>query len=306
MKHKRIWICISCILSLLLLGSIGCNIYFLFFEKVSYLQSPEEIYIMEAGILNNNLELATGEDVELTYDFNHEEYPVLIDKYQLDEIAGTGTELCQALNLMNEFAPRLQHDSYYDNHIEMNALALLEFSLDKKSQGINCRSKAQILNEMCLALGIYSRKVWIMPNSGYDTDCHVVNEIWDTSLNKWVMLDITNNQYWIDEEGTPLSVLEIRQKGAAQEFCTPIEPGENQDNRNHLKNTHLADYLYIMKNLTYMEYCDSYSVGKAELLYLLFPENLKTNYEYLISEEAVNRPPTGSVDFLHEKSNDGD
>ena len=46
-----------------------------------------------------------------------------------------------------------------------------------------------------LALGIYARKVWIMPNSGYDSDCHVVNEVWDSTLNKWVMLDITNNQY---------------------------------------------------------------------------------------------------------------
>lgn len=297
MKHKSLRICIYCIISLLLLGSIGFNIYFLFFENVSYLQNPEEIYIMEAGILRNNLEFAAEEDVEITYDFNHEEYASLIADYQIDEIAGTGTELEQALNLMNEFAPRLQHDSYYDNHIEMNALALLEFSLDKKVHGINCRAKAQILNEMCLALGIYSRKVWIMPNSGYDSDCHVVNEIWDTSLNKWVMLDITNNQYWVDEEGTPLSILEIRQKGAMQEFCTPAEPGENLNDLNKLKQAHLSEFLYIMKNLTYMEYCDSYSVGEARMQYLLFPKNLETNYEYLVSEEAVSRPPAGFSEF---------
>lgn len=78
-------------------------------------------------------------------------------------------------------------------------LALLAYSLDNNSHGINCRSKAQILNEMCLALGIYARKVWIMPSSMYDTDCHVVNEVWDTALQKWVMLDVTNNQYWVDE-----------------------------------------------------------------------------------------------------------
>lgn len=293
MKNHKSRMLVICLLLLLLITSIGFNIYFVFFNGVSYLQNPEEIYIMEAGILNNNREFATGEDIDLTYDFNHEEYPVLIRDYQIDEIAGTGTELEQALNLMNEFAPRLQHDSYYDNHIEMNALALLEFSLDQKVHGINCRAKAQILNEMCLALGIYSRKLWIMPNSGYDNDCHVVNEIWDTSLNKWVMLDITNNQYWVDEEGTPLSVLEIRQKGALQEFCTPVEPGENQNDLNKLKQTHFSEFLYIMKNLAYMEYCDSYSVGEAEIKYLLFPKNLKTDYEYLISEDVVTRPPAG-------------
>lgn len=53
---------------------------------------------------------------------------------------------------MDTYAPGLYHQSYYDNSIEMNALSLLAYSLDNKSQGINCRNKAQILNEMCLAL----------------------------------------------------------------------------------------------------------------------------------------------------------
>lgn len=292
MKQKALHICIYCLLSLLLLGSIGCNLYFLFWGSQSYLQAPEEIYIMEAGILNNNLDFTEGEVIELEYDFNHEEYSDLITDYHIDEIAGSGTQLQQALNLMDEFAPRLYHDSYYDNHVEMNAPALLSYSLDKQSQGINCRSKAQILNEMCLALGIYSRKVWIMPNSGYDNDCHVVNEIWDTTLNKWVMLDITNNQYWVDETGTPLSILEIREKGAKREFCTPVVPGESLNDLEALKDKHLSEFLYIMKNLTYTEYCSRYSVGEGKPMYLLFPKNLDTDYEYIISEESVVCPPT--------------
>lgn len=291
MKRKPLHICIYCILSILLLGSIGCNLYFLFRGNQSYLQAPEEIYTMEAGILNNNLDFTEGEVIELEYDFNHEEYSDLIADYHIDEIAGSGTGLQQALNLMDEFAPRLYHDSYYDNHVEMNAPALLSYSLDKRSQGINCRSKAQILNEMCLALGIYSRKVWIMPNSGYDNDCHVVNEIWDTALNKWVMLDITNDQYWVDETGTPLSILEIREKGAAREFCTPVVPGESLDDLEALKDKHLSEFLYIMKNLTYTEYCSRYSAGEGKPLYLLFPENLSTDYEYIISEESIVCPP---------------
>ena len=37
---------------------------------------------------------------------------------------------------MNEYSGRLRHKSDYDNHVEMNALALLEYSLDNKKQGI--------------------------------------------------------------------------------------------------------------------------------------------------------------------------
>ena len=192
---------------------------------------------------------------------------------------------------MDEYAPRLTHKSNYDNSVDMNALSLLKHSLDNESHGINCRNKAQILNEMCLALGIYSRKVWIMPNSIYDSDCHVVNEVWDTKLGKWVMLDITNNEYWVDENGTPLSVLEIRYKGAMQEFCTPVKPGDRLDDLEGLKEKYIGDFLYIMKNMVYMQYCHRFTVGESEVIYMLFPENLDTKYEMIISEESCERAP---------------
>lgn len=290
MNKKRSLIIII-VLSMLLVGSIGVNLYFAFWGFDTYLQSTDEIYIMEAGILRNNLEFAAGKDIDFIYDFDNDDYSVLISDYGIDNIAGEGSELEKALRLMDEFAPRLTHKSNYDNSVEMTALSLLEHSLDKKANGINCRNKAQILNEMCLALGIYSRKVWIMPNSGYDNDCHVVNEIWDTELNKWIMLDITNNEYWVDENGTPLSILEIRQKGAMREFCTPIQPGDNTDNLEQLKEKYIGDFLYIMKNMVYMEYCDKYTVGESETIYLLFPDNLDTDYEKIISLNACEKAP---------------
>ncbi|MBO4409529.1 MAG: transglutaminase domain-containing protein [Spirochaetales bacterium] len=260
-------------------------------SSVSYLQDPEEIYIMEAGILRSQLELGDGEDIVLGYDFDNPEYPELIAKYGIDRIAGSGSELERALRLMDEFSRRLKHESFFDNHVEMNALALLEYSLDKPSHGINCRSKAQILNEMCLALGIAARKVWIMPLSPYDNDCHVVNEVWDTELGKWVMLDITNNEYWIDENGTPLSILEIREKGARNELCTPVYATESTANPARLKEKHMGDFLYIMKNMVYTEYLDTYTVGENASIYILFPKNLKTKYDKIISQASVERAP---------------
>lgn len=289
-RKRPFAICIV-VLSALLLVSVGINIYFVFWGFDSYLQSTDEIYIMEAGILRNNLDFADGEDIVLSYDFDHPDYSVLIATYGIDDIAGTGTEFEKALRLMDEFAPRLTHESIFDNQVEMTALSLLEYSLDNKGNGINCRCKAQILNEMCLSLGIYARKVWIMPNSMYDSDCHVVNEVWDTKLNKWVMLDITNNQYWVDENGTPLSVLEIRQKGAMREFCTPVQVGDRTNNLERLKEKHIDDFIYIMKNMVYMEYCDRYTVGESDKYYLLFPKNLDTDYDRIISLGSCEKSP---------------
>lgn len=281
------------VLSVLLLVSVAVIVYLTCWKYDSYLQKTDEIYIMEAGILQNNLDFAEGEDIDFSYDFSHSDYAVLISTYGIDNIAGSGTEFERVMRLMNEFSPRLKHQSTFDNSVEMTALSLLEYSLDTKQNGINCRCKAQILNEMCLALGIYARKVWIMPYSGYDQDCHVVNEVWDTELNKWVMLDITLNEYWVDESGNPLSVLEIRQKGAMREFCTPVKAGESTDDLERLKKKHIGDFLYIMKNMVYTEYCKSYTVGEDETIYLLFPTNLDTAYDKIISLNSCEKSPIG-------------
>lgn len=279
------------ILVLICVCSIAQNVYYMFWGFDSYLQSTDEIAIMEAGILTAHETFVDGEEHQFSYDFNHESYAVLKETYGIEDTAGDGSEFQKALRLMDAYAGRLNHKSNYDNHIEMSAPQLLEYSLDKKENGINCRAKAQILNEMCLSLGICARKVWIMPLSPYDQDCHVVNEVWDSELEKWVMLDITNNQYWVDENGVPLSVLEIRQKGGENAFCTPVCPGDALNNLQGLKEKYIGNFVYIMKNMVYMEYCAEYGVGEIRPIYLLFPENLKTDYEYILNEESVQRAP---------------
>jgi len=288
---RRTFIIIVATLGALLLASLAANIYFATSPGDSYLQSKEEIYIMESGILRNCLEFAEGQTVEFTYDMTHEDYSALLEEYDIAATADEGSEFQRALRLMDEYSSRLHHNGNYDNSIEMNALSLLEYSLDNNSHGINCRAKAQILNEMCLALGIYSRKVWIMPASPYDNECHVVNEVWDSQLEKWVMLDITGNFYWVDENGTPLSVLEIREKGAMQEFCTPVTPDDSLSNLPALKKKYDYNFIYIMKNMVYMEYLPECTVGEQGNFWLLFPENLNTNYELLIDESSILASP---------------
>ena len=290
MKIKALKIAGVILLAVLLVISVGINIYYMFTYD-SYLQSKEEIYIMESGMLLNTMDYAEGEDYEIAYDFENAEYSLLLEKYDVAKTAGEGSEFQKALRLMDEYAPRLTHESYFGGDVEFKALPLLEYSLDNPSQGINCRLKSQILNEMLLALEIYSRKVWINPYSSYDDDCHVVNEVWDTTYNKWIMLDITNNQYWIDEEGTPLSVTEIREKGAMQEFCTPVCPGDDLSRPEKLKEKYSHEFLYIMKNMMYFYCCDGQTVGETDRMYMLIAENSGTDYEYLISEESWNRAP---------------
>lgn len=118
-KTKKVLIFVGSILLIVgLCVSIGFNIYWGIYcmEWESYLQSTDEIYIMEAGILKNNLEFHDGTDYEFRYDFSHENYEQLKNKYKLENTAKEGTEFERAVRLMDEYAPRLTHKSDYKNH----------------------------------------------------------------------------------------------------------------------------------------------------------------------------------------------
>lgn len=289
------------VLLVLFLFSAGFLAYILFGNGewvvyTSYLQSPQAIYTMEAGIIKGLSEFQTGEDHAITYDFDNAAYSELLAGYDIATIAGDGSEFEKAKALMNEFAGRLAHESYYDNHIDSNALALLVYSLDNKAHGINCRAKAQILNEMCLALGLYSRKVWINPYSVYDSDCHVVNEVWDAQLNQWVMLDITNNHFWVDAAGKPLSILEIREHIANQTFCAPVTPDDDLKDLHTSLQKNYGTFLYIAKNMVYMYYCTDNSTGETASFYILLPEKCDLNKSApltLVSKESIDASPYG-------------
>lgn len=86
--------------------------------QTSYLQSTDQLYIMETGILHNERVFRSGQDIKIKYDFNNEEYAGLLGKYNLAEQAGDGSEFEKALALMDAYSGRLYHASYYDNHID--------------------------------------------------------------------------------------------------------------------------------------------------------------------------------------------
>ena len=296
MKNRVIII----ILAVLLALSCGCLLWICCFGGYqmfycTFLQSPNHIYTMETGILQNQTDFRSGSDLSLQYDFDAPEYMQLRSGYSVEEIAGSGSEFEKARNLMNEFSGRLKHSPDFPDNVPLTASDLLAYSLDDPSHGINCMCKAQILNEMLLSLGIYSRTVWLEPNSVYDTECHVVNEVYDSTYNKWIMLDITFNMYWVDEQKTPLSILEIRENAARQIFCTPVNAGEPLSDLNKSLKKHYGTFLYILKNLCALKYCNVYSAGLTDGFSMLCPiNNSPEKYSMennLISEAAVRALP---------------
>ncbi len=79
-------------------------------------------------------------------------------------------------------------------------------------KGVNCRQLAISLCEMYLSMGIPARYVTCMPADSLDYECHVINTVWSEQLQKWLYIDPTMDAWVTDENGTLLSIAEVRER----------------------------------------------------------------------------------------------
>ncbi len=229
-----------------------------------------EMLDVYSGILFNNQKFENENNLIINYDFNCKEYNELKEKYDLKKIAGDGSNLSKSINLLHFLSPRLAHSPFYDNHIKCNALDLLDYSLNNKEHGINCLNKSKILEECCLALGIYARRVSIMPYSPFDLDNHVVVEVYD---NKWVMLDPSTDGVFVDENRNLLSLFEIREKLANNEFVTYAKSNDELDDLKKLREKYIDMTTYICKNSFYFVVDEDSTFGYTNKTLTFAPVN---------------------------------
>lgn len=261
-------------------------------------EQAQQLLDVYRGILFQHQEFESGSAQDIIYEFDCPEFEELRNKYDLVRIAGKGCDFVRAKRLLHYLAPKLTHSPWYDNHIECNALRLLEYSLNQPEQGINCLNKAKILVECCLAVGIYARRVSIMPFSPYDFDNHVVAEIYDRALQKWIMLDPTTDGYFVDDAKTPLSLLEMRNKFANADLITFALSTDSLKDLQKLCTKHLDINMYICKNLFYFQ-VEQYSTFGEKKQYLhIIPQHysikktVQANMKY-----RLNNLPAEYEDF---------
>lgn len=259
-----------------------------------------ELLNVYKGILFNNCEFSNGIKDKLVYDFACPQFTILGEKYDLKNIAKKGSELEKSIRLLSFFAPRIAHKGDFKNNIGCNAIDLLNYSLDKPENGINCLNKSKILQECCLACGIYARRIWLMPYSPFDTENHVVTEIYDFDLKKWVMLDMTSNGYFNNAGGLPLSVIEIRHNFATNTVCEFIKAVPAPEKFfNNMQTERLYYKQYFAKNLFYF-YAEAHNeFGNNDKRFCFIPKNFdleKNIKQKLLSKTDI--PPISDISIL--------
>lgn len=243
-------------------------------NKRDFQEWNEALTRVYCGLLFDFPEFSGGEEVECSFDFENPNYEKIRENYPIEKVAGKGSEFERARRLNHWLAPRLKHNPNFalskeGKSIPQEGIALLEYSLDRPERSINCVSKSLIFMSCCLALGIYSRRVSLYPASPYDEDNHVVNEIYDSKLGKWIMLDTTVDGYVSDGEN-PLSVLEMRERYANFAHASVIFPRQDPENAKELFFRNHEINQYYAKNLFYLGVeTSSSSMGGGKEVFLI-------------------------------------
>ena len=183
------------------------------------------------------------DEYAFSYDYNAPGYEKLRMKYRIDKVAGNGSELDKALNLMQWCSENVLHNGGTKDveFIPKTSVDILDYAFQKgREYGVYCRLQAIVFTECCLALGIKSRILHCLPFSPNDFDTHVVSMVYISDMAKWIMLDASNNRYFINSDKTILSPMEIRSKLA---YDDNIECNVPDD---HYK-------MYMAKNMFYFK-----------------------------------------------------
>jgi hypothetical protein len=216
--------------------------------------------------------------------------------FNLDSIAGQGSDVLQILNLMHWVHDLVPHDGMNGNPEVKNALSMLEVC-KKDSRGLNCRGLALVLNECYLSMGIKSRIVTCLPKDSLkiDQDCHVINSVYSETLKKWLWIDPTFDAYVMNEKGEMLSIAEVRER-LINDKTLILNPDANWNNQSAQTK---EDYLenYMAKNL-YMLECPASSEYNMETS----SEGKTYNYIRLLPMDYFEQKPDKEED-KREKSN---
>lgn len=180
--------------------------------------------------------------VSFQYDFDAPELSNLRNIYTL-EMFSRSKELNHQIQLMKWVRSMLIPDGACIPRPPIDALHILE-NTKKYQIRSNCWMFATVLNEVYLAFGYRSKMIRCMPMDLRYDDCHCITHVYSTQLNKWIIMDAAYAGYYLNEEGIPIGLPELRQ--ALLDEKKVYIPGVTRESKRHILN-------YWRKNIVRFE-----------------------------------------------------
>jgi len=131
--------------------------------------------------------------------------------YNLDSIAGKGSEVQRAISLLDWFHRQVPHQDVAPLSVLTAQSIITSYQRTKIGQG--CYPLSIAMNEIFLSMGFKSRSVICFSNLyPVAQGGHVINSLYIDSLKKWIYIDPQENAYIKDEKGNFLSIAEVRER----------------------------------------------------------------------------------------------
>lgn len=212
-------------------------------------QIAHDMELSELDRLKESRPLQQGEDTRFVYAPATDSILTATRlRYNLDSVAGTGSQTDRIKNLLHFVHELVPHDgsSMWPDTL-LNVPAIHEVCV-RDNRGVNCRIMAMMLTEVLLAEGIPARYLTCLPKlHNLDNDCHVITIAWDSDLNKWIWVDPTFDTWVEDSDGNLLHPGEVREALIAGRDLR-INPEANWNHKSQQTVDHYLGY-YMAKNL---------------------------------------------------------
>ncbi len=151
----------------------------------------------------------------------------LREAFDLDTIAGKGSEVERIINLMTWVYKLAGHENEPKFPKELNAFMLIRKATDEGMQ-LNCFMKTVILNEVYLSMGFPSRQTHLLPHSDEEQQSHFVTSVYSRDFRKWMLMDPDFGAYVTDERHSILGVSEVRERLISGDTLRTRHVGRNR------------------------------------------------------------------------------
>lgn len=175
------------------------------------MKSIDETLAVYAGILNEHPKFILNHAKNSLFEFQNEHDKSLVDlksDFNVDVIAAGKSDFDKTLSLMMYIHKEL---FFPGSNISPTVNNTYEIMKVRKTGALFCSYHATVLTEMLLSIGVKAIKISCLPKD-FDGDCHVAVLAYMKEKKKWVFFDPTFGTYFFDENGNPLSILEIREQ----------------------------------------------------------------------------------------------
>jgi hypothetical protein len=259
--------------------------------------------------------LGKGKDCAIDIDFHYSSSSninlrKLRDMYDLETIAGQGSEIDRIVSLMSWVYGLTGHANEPKIPNERNAFTLIRLAKDEQKP-INCYMKTVILNEVYLAMGFYSRHTHLLPHSNEEQESHYITSVYSQSLGKWILMDPDIGAYVTDKKGNILGVSETRRRLIEGKSMKTILVGRSTIPRlreNLVDFIQGTDYYWFLSEFIFKIRCPKNSMFNQEsepirVYYELIPDEYRKELllDYKLTEQGKKIFYTNNEDLFWQK-----